>query len=1088
MSKQKPDINVNVNPVVNMNFSGEDQIRALNDQLEVTKRRLVEVEQARANLQTALSNLTQEYSEFRFGTGIQDMEADLSEFQNMAARAAIEFEEFVNSVGLGEAMWNDWGDAPQLKVWYEKIQNGSMTVREAIAKTKAEYADLLAEFSSSGEVDTSTLRSFVSALDRIDSKIDEVMTSLADIQEYGVKAIGGVGVSEAASSGVGAVGNDFKELAQAIKEVAAESAEGYAPVTNFVEALVNLGSIDNNSMAGVVQAFRNIAAIGQGSYGEKSINNIVTLVQRLKDISKGGIISVSVDFSGIENLKVRKTSLNNLVEYLPRLAEVSASKLEKLSKVDLTNFNNVKVSKASMENITKLAEATEKLSAVKAAAVTPTDNYISIDIPDLSTAGDASKKISSLRGVYSSLAQSLKQLNTYSNLSGLEQYETLADLFTTIGDAASAAGGDVDSFETIITESGFSSSAAAIEELKTAVAEFNLVIQETNGQYPKAVEAVKNYYSQLMAMHKAQTDITQTQNGWRSESGEWTELANSLNKAEAEYKKYIAMVKNGLLSEEEAAKIMRVEEQEARKLAVAIENLLNKETQQQGVKTGTAYYTSAAKAAKDYYSLLSSLNKNKTDITESGGVYSSESGSWADLARELTTAKEAFDSLTSSENLQKMSSEQVAQVKQLLIDLERKYRLEMEQTTNTENSSAVSLANVYQTLAQAAKLIGSNPEFSSNAQFQTLNELYKQIGAAAAKAGGDVEVFKDAVVSGEGGFSSGAAAIEALKTAIAEFNLQVQQAKNAPILPSNLVPGTQEYNAALKQVNEQLQKVLMNLASWTKAEHGSASGQYKIYAEQAGELQALIDKLKTGELTNDKFAESMRTIQFNCESASSAIIAAGEGAKSSSLSFKTLIKNVTQYFSVISVLGEAVQLIRKMVSAVTDLDTAMTELKKVTDATEERYDIFLTNAIARAKELGATVADTVTATADFARLGYSLGEAESLADAAIVYKNVGDGISDISEASESIISTMQAYSDEVNSDDAMLIVDKFNAIGNAYAISSQGVGEALQRSAAAMASANNTLDETIALATAANTVVQNPETVGEFAPSNTVMY
>lgn len=49
---------------------------------------------------------------------------------------------------------------------------------------------------------------------------------------------------------------------------------------------------------------------------------------------------------------------------------------------------------------------------------------------------------------------------------------------------------------------------------------------------------------------------------------------------------------------------------------------------------------------------------------------------------------------------------------------------------------------------------------------------------------------------------------------------------------------------------------------------------------------------------------------------------------------------------------------------------------------------------------------------------------------------------------------------------------------NKFAISSGGVGEALQRSAAAMYSAGNTLEETAALVAAANTVLQNPDVVG----------
>ena len=49
---------------------------------------------------------------------------------------------------------------------------------------------------------------------------------------------------------------------------------------------------------------------------------------------------------------------------------------------------------------------------------------------------------------------------------------------------------------------------------------------------------------------------------------------------------------------------------------------------------------------------------------------------------------------------------------------------------------------------------------------------------------------------------------------------------------------------------------------------------------------------------------------------------------------------------------------------------------------------------------------------------------------------------------------------------------------NNFAISSGGIGEALECSASSLSAANNSLDESIALITAANTVVQNPEAIG----------
>ena len=52
-----------------------------------------------------------------------------------------------------------------------------------------------------------------------------------------------------------------------------------------------------------------------------------------------------------------------------------------------------------------------------------------------------------------------------------------------------------------------------------------------------------------------------------------------------------------------------------------------------------------------------------------------------------------------------------------------------------------------------------------------------------------------------------------------------------------------------------------------------------------------------------------------------------------------------------------------------------------------------------------------------------------------------------------------------------------NSLNN-FAITSAGIGDAMQRSASALKEGGNTIDESIALITAANSVIQNPEQVG----------
>lgn len=55
----------------------------------------------------------------------------------------------------------------------------------------------------------------------------------------------------------------------------------------------------------------------------------------------------------------------------------------------------------------------------------------------------------------------------------------------------------------------------------------------------------------------------------------------------------------------------------------------------------------------------------------------------------------------------------------------------------------------------------------------------------------------------------------------------------------------------------------------------------------------------------------------------------------------------------------------------------------------------------------------------------------------------------------------------------MDIVDKFDWVADNYASSAGDIGNIVQRSAAAMSAAGNTLDQTIALGVAANEVQQD---------------
>ncbi|MDD4469398.1 MAG: phage tail tape measure protein, partial [Acholeplasmataceae bacterium] len=166
------------------------------------------------------------------------------------------------------------------------------------------------------------------------------------------------------------------------------------------------------------------------------------------------------------------------------------------------------------------------------------------------------------------------------------------------------------------------------------------------------------------------------------------------------------------------------------------------------------------------------------------------------------------------------------------------------------------------------------------------------------------------------------------------------------------------------------------------------------------------------------------------------------------------------------------------IQSITDIDTALTNLNKVTDETRETLNKFSIEANRVGMDLAKTTVDVINSATQFARLGYSLQQATQLAKQALLYSNVGD--IGVEQASLAIISAVKGFGVEVDSTgrNVQKIVDIYNEVGNNFAISSAGIGEAMRRSAASLYAAGNTMEEAVAMITAANSVVQDPAAVG----------
>jgi len=161
-----------------------------------------------------------------------------------------------------------------------------------------------------------------------------------------------------------------------------------------------------------------------------------------------------------------------------------------------------------------------------------------------------------------------------------------------------------------------------------------------------------------------------------------------------------------------------------------------------------------------------------------------------------------------------------------------------------------------------------------------------------------------------------------------------------------------------------------------------------------------------------------------------------------------------------------------------DFDEAMTDLKKVTETTGEGLQRFASDAQELGNKLGVTATDVVKATTEFQRMNYTIKEAQGLAENSLIYSNVGD--MGLEKASQSLISALKGF--EESEGDVVTVsrkyIDIFNEVGNNFAITSSGIGEALERSSAILHQSGNTIEQAVALITAANTTIQDPKQVG----------
>ena len=309
------------------------------------------------------------------------------------------------------------------------------------------------------------------------------------------------------------------------------------------------------------------------------------------------------------------------------------------------------------------------------------------------------------------------------------------------------------------------------------------------------------------------------------------------------------------------------------------------------------------------------------------------------------------------------------------------------------------LSTQWETQANKLKAFANNAEkagFASNELLEDIKNLYRLLNEANPDAGGDTNKMYEY--------------LDALTKVKSKY-----QALNAEVRKDSF---------AETQSNK-IQKLSADMAAFAQANERAVTSTKMMSTgiTFADKWKQLISEMAKGAaLSTDEVKHLREELGIFGKEAE----AAGLKGRNAWGKFLDSFKVMSSYLSANMVFNMVKRQLREMANEVIAVDTAMTELRKVTEATDADLEKFAKSAAATGRELGASISDVINATATFARLGESLPDAEELGRVATLFKNVGDGITE-EQAAEDLVSTMKAFN--IEAEDSISIVDKFNEVG-----------------------------------------------------------
>ena len=373
---------------------------------------------------------------------------------------------------------------------------------------------------------------------------------------------------------------------------------------------------------------------------------------------------------------------------------------------------------------------------------------------------------------------------------------------------------------------------------------------------------------------------------------------------------------------------------------------------------------------------------------------------------------------------------------------------------NAKTPQNTSEANAKQRFDDIDKTITDNFSKYGN-RIQSAYDVFDKIKVDKSGIAGIEDVFK----SSEEQINKWATAVAKGKMGISEFEKKVSGLSGSVgsigkiIDPASITDAKGELESYLKE--------LTNVQDITFSGFTEKNGIVSLkgtFKDSAGEAQTLSVQLNTlnGQIKN--LGTSVKPVE--------------SGLSKFFSGWKEKMVNLAQYLTSFQAMNQVWNTFKQGLEVVKEFDTALTEMRKVSDEPISKLKEFQKESFDMAKSVGTTALQIQNSTADFMRLGQSMEEAKQSSVNANILKNVSE-FDNVDDATSALISMQAAYKDLTQTE----LIDKLDNIGNRYAVATDELATGLQKSGATLSLMGNNIDESVALLTAANSQIQNIDTV-----------